>query len=300
MSATPRIVEAVDPAGRAAAHAVRTAVFVNEQGVPPGLERDALDAVSRHVLALLDDGTPVGAGRLAPDGKIGRMAVLAGHRNRGVGDALLRALLAIAAGSGLRTTFLHAQLQALPLYARHGFVAHGPRFEEAGIVHRAMRRHGGAFAVDDVDTAVDASVTVILSARRGLWLRSRALDPGLYDHPDVLQALRRFATSGRGGRVQVLLQDAATAQRDHAPLLALAQRLPSVFAFREADDPVDRAYAGALLVSDAGGFLVRTLGHRFDGEAATALAGRARQLAQQFAPVWERSRTCSEFRALGI
>lgn len=301
MSGRVRVVEVADPRQQAAAHALREAVFVREQNVPVELERDALDALSRHVLALDADGTPVGTGRLGPDGKIGRMAVRADRRGQGVGDALLRALLELARAGGLRSTFLHAQLRAQSLYARHGFVAHGPRFVEAGIEHRAMRRvAGAAFAVEDLDGAIDVTVTLIHTARRALWLRSRDLDPGLYDHPDVLQAVRRFATAGRGGRVQVLLQDAAQTRREHPPLLALAQRLPSVFAFREADDPVDRAFAGAFLVSDAGGFLARPLGHRFDGDAATALPGRARQLERQFAPVWERSRTCSEFRALGI
>ena len=290
-----------DANAREAAHAVRTTVFVEGQGVPAELERDALDTLSRHVLATAADGTPIGAGRIAPDGRIGRMAVLADWRGRGVGAALLQALLQDARASGLRSVWLHAQLQAMGLYARAGFVAEGPCFEEAGIEHRTMRRHAGAsFAVDDLAAAVDATVTIVTTARRALVLRSRDLDPGLYDHPDVLAALRRFATGGRGATLQVLLHDPATVQRRGAPLLALAHRLPSVIAFRAVEDPVDREFAGAFLANDAGGFHVRTLGARVDGDAATDLPGRARQLVQQFAPVWERSRVCSEFRALGI
>ncbi|WP_101925461.1 MULTISPECIES: GNAT family N-acetyltransferase [Luteimonas] len=290
-----------DADAQAAAHAVRHAVFVDEQQVPAELERDALDPLSRHVLARDADGRAIGAGRLAPDGKIGRMAVLAPWRGRGVGDAMLRTLLQLADDAGLRTTYLHAQLEAVALYARQGFVAHGPEFVEAGIAHRAMRRTAGAaFTVDTLDEAVDITVTVLHGARRHVWLRSRDLDPGLFDHADVLQAFRRFATAGRGGVAQILLQDAATPQRALAPLLTLAQRLPSAFAFRETDNAVDRGYVGAFLVNDAGGFYARTLGHRFDGDAGAALPGRARQLAAQFAPVWERSRPCSEFRALGI
>lgn len=285
----------------AAAFALRRHVFVDEQGVPAELEHDALDALSRHVLAVDADGQAVGTGRIAPDGRIGRLAVRADRRGHGIGDAMLRALLDAARDGGLRATYLHAQLQAMTLYARAGFVAEGPRFEEAGILHRTMRRYAGAtFAVDDLGNAVDTTVTLIASARRALWLRSRDLDPGLFDHPDVLAALRRFATSRRGASVQVLLQDPAAVQRRGTQLLALAQRLTSVFAFRTPADPVDREFAGAFLVNDAGGFHVRSLGHRVDGEAATDLSGRARQLAQQFASVWERSRVCSEFRALGI
>lgn len=290
-----------DSAAQADAHAVRDAVFVDEQQVPRALERDALDALSRHVLARDAGGRAIGTGRLAPDGKIGRMAVVADWRGRGVGDALLRALLRLADDAGLRATHLHAQLRAIDLYARHGFVAHGPQFVEADIAHRAMRRvAGAAFAIGTLDEAVDVTVTLLSGARRYLWLRSHALDPGLFDHPEVLRAFRRFATAGRGGVAQVLLQDPASAQREHAPLLALAQRMPSAFAFRAADDPVDQRFAAAFLVNDRGGFHARTLSQRINGEAAVALPGRARQLITQFAPVWERSRACSEFRALGI
>ena len=76
-----------------AIHDVRQRVFVQEQGIAAELERDALDPVSAHVLALDSDGQPVGTGRLAPDGRIGRMAVLATHRSNGVGEALLAACL---------------------------------------------------------------------------------------------------------------------------------------------------------------------------------------------------------------
>ena len=118
---------------------VRTAVFVAEQGVPLELERDDFDALSRHGLASYDDRV-VGTGRLLPDGHIGRMAVLAGHRAQGVGSAILRALLTEADALGMRRIQLHAQLTAVAFYRRHGFVAQGEQFLEAGIVHVLMRR----------------------------------------------------------------------------------------------------------------------------------------------------------------
>jgi hypothetical protein len=96
------------------------------------------------------------------------------------------------------------------------------------------------------------------------------------------------------------MQDAATPHRRHAPLIALAQRLPSVFLFREVLDPVDRAYPSAFVCNDAGGFYFRGLGHRFDGEADLHAPGRARQLQEGFERIWERSRVVTEYRSLGI
>ena len=84
-----------------------------------------------------------------------------------------------------------------------------------------------------------------------------------------------------------------------APLLALAQRLPSVFRFRGVVDPVDQGYAAAYLVNDGGDDYFRAPGHRYDGETDLLGGGRARQLCNAFARVWERSRDCTELRALG-
>ena len=70
-------------------HAVRRAVFVEEQKVPEELEWDDADEHSHHVLAESDDGAPIGTGRLKLDCYIGRMAVVKEWRGRGVGAAIL-------------------------------------------------------------------------------------------------------------------------------------------------------------------------------------------------------------------
>lgn len=122
-----------------ALEAIRREVFIVEQQVPEEMEWDADDATSVHALALLD-GHPVGCGRLLPDGHIGRMAVRAPHRSRGIGRALLQALLVEAQRRGVREVVLHAQTHVLRFYERQGFVADGPVFDEAGIAHRRMSR----------------------------------------------------------------------------------------------------------------------------------------------------------------
>lgn len=118
---------------------VRRRVFIEEQGVPELLEWDEWDPVALHVLALDSRGLAIGTGRLMPDARIGRMAVLGHWRKRGVGGALLDALLDAAAARGMREVMLNAQTHALGFYARRGFVAEAAPFEDAGIPHRRMR-----------------------------------------------------------------------------------------------------------------------------------------------------------------
>jgi predicted GNAT family N-acyltransferase len=125
-------------ARRTELHAIRRAVFIDEQHVPEELEWDEADGRCRHVLAFSPEGEAVGTGRLLPDGHIGRMAVLKAWRGRGAGSAILNLLLDLARASGFDTVRLHAQTHAVGFYAKHGFTVTGDEFMEAGIPHRAM------------------------------------------------------------------------------------------------------------------------------------------------------------------
>lgn len=125
---------------RAQASRIRFAVFVEEQRVPPEIELDDMDVRCVHALAYAPDGTAIGTGRLLPDGHIGRMAVIRDWRGRGVGSAILESLVRAAASRGDSRVVLSAQTHALDFYRRHGFVAEGEVYEEAGIPHQAMRR----------------------------------------------------------------------------------------------------------------------------------------------------------------
>ncbi len=124
---------------RDALAAVRRTVFMQEQGVSAELEWDGLDDAARHFLALDEAGRPIGTARLLPDGHIGRMAVLAPWRGKGVGGALLRRAVGAAREHGFAAVELAAQTHAVGFYRRFGFNAYGPEFMDAGIPHRHMR-----------------------------------------------------------------------------------------------------------------------------------------------------------------
>lgn len=128
----------------AEARAVREEVFVQEQGIAPADEWDEADAGALHAVARNRLGMALATGRLLPHApgvaKIGRMAVRPALRGGGAGLAVLEALTQAARARGERELRLHAQTAAAGFYARAGFVADGPDFDEVGIPHRAMRR----------------------------------------------------------------------------------------------------------------------------------------------------------------
>lgn len=130
------------PMMQAAAQAVRTAVFVHEQGIAPEDEWDAADTTALHAVLFDVNGKALGNARLlqasASAAKVGRMAVLRDARGRGYGARLLLALIRCARRRGQREVRLSAQRTAESFYAAHGFVVVGEPFDEVGIAHVEM------------------------------------------------------------------------------------------------------------------------------------------------------------------
>jgi len=292
---------------------VREPVFVIEQQVPIETEWDALDPICHHVVARDAENHPIGTGRLTPQHKIGRLAVLKEWRGRGVGEAMLIALIDAARAQRWPEVELSAQVDAVGFYAQHGFAPYGEEFDEVGIRHQSMRLLLDPFeerppstppaelaAVETIDAALHATASVIAGSRRELCVFSRDLDYDLLSSGIVMDALRNYATSRVGPTVRVLLLDPQIAPQLNHPWLTLAQRLPSVFQFRACEEPQDLQYPSAFVVGDRGGMYFRPIGGRIEGETSDASPARARQLREGFDRMWERARLCSEFRALEI
>jgi predicted GNAT family N-acyltransferase len=129
---------ATDPSDLENVFAIRREVFVGEQNCPPELEWEH-EEESNHFLATVD-GVPAGASRWRKTDKgykLERFAVLKSFRGKGVGQALVQAVLNDLPPE-VDYIYLHAQVDAVTLYERFGFVKTGPEFEEAGIRHYKM------------------------------------------------------------------------------------------------------------------------------------------------------------------
>ncbi|MEJ2105945.1 MAG: GNAT family N-acetyltransferase [Acidiferrobacteraceae bacterium] len=119
---------------------VRDSVFVREMQIPAELEWDGLDSDCVHVVARDADGQPIGTGRLLPNGKIGRMAVLPPWRSKGIGKSMLESILEAADKAGIDEVWLHAQLSVVGFYREARFAEVGNSFVSAGIPHQKMVR----------------------------------------------------------------------------------------------------------------------------------------------------------------
>ena len=126
-----------------AAISLRFQVFVAEQSIAPEEELDEADAAATHAVAL-HQGKVVGTGRLvgtdATTVQIGRMAVDAAWRRRGIGGRILEFLEETARAQGARLGVLHAQEYVKEFYVARGYREHGETFLEVNIPHVEMRK----------------------------------------------------------------------------------------------------------------------------------------------------------------
>jgi predicted GNAT family N-acyltransferase len=139
----PTVEKITTEEGLQAAFQIRELVFVVEQEVDAAEEYDEFETTSVHFLAVLE-GAPVGTARwrFTSNGvKMERFAVLKDARGKGVGQALVAAVLKDIEmhpdGKG-KKRYLHAQIHAMPLYAKFGFQQVGEQFEECAILHYKM------------------------------------------------------------------------------------------------------------------------------------------------------------------
>ncbi len=284
---------------------VRRRVFIEEQNVPEDLEWDGADNDAQHWLALADN-EPVGTARMLRNGHIGRIAVLSRARGRGLGTALLKAVLAAAAQQQMREVYLHAQTHALTFYQRLGFVAEGPEFLDAGIAHRTMRltlrqqrvlgSDAGRFAADD---RAAVALDLARQSRRKLRLLSHALDPELFDGDAFASAVSQLARASRFSEIRLLVIEVKPiVERGHR-LLELSRRLSTTLQLRRADcKPED--IKENFLVADDRGVLCYSLR---EPEAAWADFNNrplAEDYAAQFDELWHRSINDPELRLLHL
>ena len=138
-----RIIKAITEADKEKAFAIREEVFVFEQQVAAAEEFDEFEEVSHHFVALDHQDEPVGSARWRFTNKgikLERFTVKETLRGKGLGSKIVKAVLEDIQENADTGTFLymHAQLDAVPLYTKFGFQKKGDQFDECGIMHYLM------------------------------------------------------------------------------------------------------------------------------------------------------------------
>lgn len=121
---------------------VRFTVFIKEQGFLS--DHDDIDKIAKHIVLYLD-GKAVATCRVFESEekcifRLGRLAVLREHRNKGFGKGLLLAAEEYVKSVGGKALKLHSQCSATDFYSRLGYKQYGKVEEEQGCLHVWMKK----------------------------------------------------------------------------------------------------------------------------------------------------------------
>jgi len=122
------------------AYSVRVKVFVDEQHIPIANERDEFDDTAYHCVVYIGD-IPVSCGRLSLNkgsAKICRVATIKQFRGNGYASKVCKTLIELAKRENPQSIFLNAQITAMGMYKKLGFIAEGDVFYEENIEHIKM------------------------------------------------------------------------------------------------------------------------------------------------------------------
>lgn len=123
---------------------IRVDVFVVEQACAYP-EIDGLDPRCHHVVATDLKGTVIGTARIAPGGviypewSIGRVAVVADQRKKGLGKALMQSAIEFCENQPAGSIRIAAQTYLEDFYTDLGFKIMGDPYLWDGIMHVDMR-----------------------------------------------------------------------------------------------------------------------------------------------------------------
>jgi predicted GNAT family N-acyltransferase len=306
MSAENLLLEVVDwNEHRELLLSIRGEVFIDEQNVPEAIERDGKDEEATHFL-LTREAVPVGCGRILPDGKIGRMAVLQQHRGQGLGRQLLDFIVEQARYQGVKRLYLHAQTHALDFYLSAGFTPLGDEFEEAGIPHSAMELlvdfRGIGQPVSGVtypEPFATLALELALTARRSLSIYSQQLDREVFDNPEMVSAITALARRSRDSDVRILINDPRPMIKQGHRLLELARRLSSTVHIRVIEEHPELPEA-TFMLRDNDGTVYKPDERRQTGFYEPDSRAAAQSHIEKFDDLWRWGRVDSGLRLLRL
>jgi hypothetical protein len=134
-----------------------------------------------------------------------------------------------------------------------------------------------------------AVVEVASCAKRSITIMTPDLEPGIYDHDDFLEVVKRLVLAKRYARVRVLVTEPSRTVRNGNRFVALGRRLNTFIDFRNLRDDYRKDTHDAYIIADDKAVLYRANGRRFDAIMGLHEPVIAHQHLKTFEQPWEDS-----------
>jgi len=112
---------------------------VREKVFPSKKESDGWDFVSRHVI-IKKENEPIATGRLNPNGKIEKIAVLENFRKQGYGRKVLKKMISEAFSKNISKIQIHCKAHECEFYKAEGFIEDGNSFVKYNHTYQKLIR----------------------------------------------------------------------------------------------------------------------------------------------------------------
>lgn len=135
----------------------------------------------------------------------------------------------------------------------------------------------------------EAAVAIASCAERSITILTPDLEPGIYDHDDFLEAIKRLVLARSYSRVRVLVTDPARTVRTGNRLVGLARRLSAYIDIRNLRDDYRGKITDAFIIADEKAVLYRSDGRAHEGILGTHEPQIVRNHLDAFEQPWEDS-----------
>ena len=151
--------------------------------------------------------------------------------------------------------------------------------------------------------SLEATVELLNNTRRSLHVYTPHIESRLYNHNDVIEALRTRVTEQSRLSCFLILPTASRWRRSCPHFHRLLERLTSSLQVRvlPANEPRERPeFSQSFMIADETRLLHYSDPQRLSGVYETQAASKAKILLGFFTEIWEKSATDPELRRLGI
>ncbi len=162
-----------------------------------------------------------------------------------------------------------------------------------------IKTKGVRQVLSSLEDARAAVVEVTGLANRTLSIFTHDLEPGIYDHDDFLETLKRFILSRGFARVRVLVVDPTRVITTASRFVNMGRRLNSYIEFRNAKNQ-HAAHPEAFCIADEQALMYRPQADRWQGMSDTYEPAVARLYLNKFETLWNACEIEPELRQLQI